>query len=195
MNVWSVHVVGPSSFSSFEEEQTDQVNVLLRTFHSQLSQKVLLLGDFGHGPQIGNSIIGTFSQLYQRMKEEGYISPYVRDVGNCTLCIDNPLAQGARALLRSILNDTSLSNATGVGAIGPQAPLNQTGPFDLNITTGLNVTSNISQFNISGGNSTATGFENLVSGLIVDHVYVQQNHVMDVIQSQVGQQLTCCSSG
>ena len=51
----------------------------------------VLMGDFNHGPA-STGVEAVFLTNYQKVIEEGFVSPYVSEVGKCTKCSENPLA-------------------------------------------------------------------------------------------------------
>ena len=187
-----VHAVGPSLFSSYEQEQASQVDKLLKTFPFLDSNQTLLLGGFAHGPTIDRSIIGTFSRQHKMMIHECYISPYAnktRATGECTVCFGNPLAEPARRVITSVFSNVDLNNSTDVSSL--KAELTQNNVVDFNIlyyltrTNALNFSDPSLYQRINSGNATSSTFDTNPYGFIVDHIYVPQTIVMNVLEARV----------
>ncbi|XP_062507724.1 uncharacterized protein LOC134184123 [Corticium candelabrum] len=183
--------VGPSLFSSYEQEQASQVDKLLKTFPFLDSNQTLLLGGFAHGPTIDRSIIGTFSRQHKMMIHECYISPYAnktRATGECTVCFGNPLAEPARRVITSVFSNVDLNNSTDVSSL--KAELTQNNVVDFNIlyyltrTNALNFSDPSLYQRINSGNATSSTFDTNPYGFIVDHIYVPQTIVMNVLEAR-----------
>ena len=87
-----VYIAGPPQFTSFGDLQKDEVQQLLQKFPAtQNGYPPVILGDFNHGPKT-DKLVPEHEANYQLIINSGFKSPYVTEVGNCTLCADNPLA-------------------------------------------------------------------------------------------------------
>jgi endonuclease/exonuclease/phosphatase family metal-dependent hydrolase len=91
---------------SWDAEQVQQIADLRSFVDETATGPVVLLGDFNNGP---DQHINNYNELSQ-----GFVSPYVRDDGDCTYCADNPLNSEDSAdrvidhvLLRDIDLDTT----------------------------------------------------------------------------------------
>ena len=82
-------VVGPVEFNSIEEQQNAYIQQLMNRYSSK--SPLFLMGDFNHGPAIGDAVAAEFPQVYQNVLDQGFVSPAVTRVGLCTSCLDNSL--------------------------------------------------------------------------------------------------------
>ena len=82
-------VVGPVEFESVEEEQNAYFQQLMNRYSSK--SPLFLMGDYNHGPSIGNAVAAEFPRVYEKVLAQRYISPAVTKVGLCTFCSENVL--------------------------------------------------------------------------------------------------------
>jgi endonuclease/exonuclease/phosphatase family metal-dependent hydrolase len=97
--------IGPPQFSSFEELQKDEVTQLLMKFPAtQSGYPPIIMGDFNHGPRTA-TLVPELEANYQLIIDSGFKSPYVTEVGSCTFCADNPLANATGNISGDVLID------------------------------------------------------------------------------------------
>jgi endonuclease/exonuclease/phosphatase family metal-dependent hydrolase len=84
----------PGEADSWENELATQVDTILAYVEEKRDddRPTLLLGDFNTGPKT-DTADAKLASNYERIVNAGYESPYVTEVGDCTNCADNPIAQ------------------------------------------------------------------------------------------------------
>ncbi|MEO1273056.1 MAG: hypothetical protein AAFX99_33630, partial [Myxococcota bacterium] len=102
-------------FDSFAQEHEAQMEALLEYIEStRAGAPVVVLGDLGSGPDIGNNT-GAFQGTFDRLLSEGQLkSPYLEaSEPLCTVCVDNPLGSWTQdqVLDHSLVRDRELLDA------------------------------------------------------------------------------------
>lgn len=80
-------MVSPLLYSSYDEQQYDELRTLLELTTSK--DTPILLGDFNHSPA-SPGITWSLPFHYGLVNARGLVSPYVLEDGRCTFCKDNP---------------------------------------------------------------------------------------------------------
>ena len=97
--------VGPELFRTYERLQHFEVTKLLELVEKH--PNLVLLGDFNTGPAIHNlSWVAPYN--YGLMNARGLVSVNSLLCGECTICKDNPLAQGKETILDHVFVPVSL---------------------------------------------------------------------------------------
>lgn len=122
MTIWHacfpLYVVGPPSFTTFEQLQKNETQQILQAFPADGDDHPpVLLGDFNHGPAIRN-LTAEYPANYQLILDAGFKSPYLTEVGNCTLCADNPLGGAAGSIKADrIVDHIYVGNTVAVSGV------------------------------------------------------------------------------
>ncbi|XP_065841974.1 uncharacterized protein [Oscarella lobularis] len=87
--------IGPSQFKNIKEEHVADIDVLFSRYVENRRRThlppVVFMGDFNHGPVIGQSVAAEFPELFQEVIERGYVStPATRREG-CSYCKSNSI--------------------------------------------------------------------------------------------------------
>ena len=101
--------VGPVEFESVEEEQNAYFQQLMNRYSSK--SPLFLIGDYNHGPSIGDAIAAAYPRVYEEVLARGFISPAVTKVGLCTFCSENVIIS-SDYIPGTLVNRST--NATGV---------------------------------------------------------------------------------
>ncbi|XP_013379833.1 uncharacterized protein LOC106151238 [Lingula anatina] len=84
--------VGP--FTSFKEQSLFEIQSLLKVARTDYV-KSILIGDFNANPAIpANNITGALTDTYNFVSRL-YVSPYLKRIGECTFCGENPLSSSS----------------------------------------------------------------------------------------------------
>ncbi|XP_065843019.1 uncharacterized protein [Oscarella lobularis] len=101
--------IGPVEFESVEEEQNAYFQQLMNRYSSK--SPLFLIGDYNHGPSIGDAIAAAYPRVYEEVLARGFISPAVTKVGLCTFCSENVIIS-SDYIPGTLVNRST--NATGV---------------------------------------------------------------------------------
>ena len=110
-------VVGPAQFSSDDELHANETEQLLQAFPVLGNgNPPVLMGDFNHGLRDDDAELDDkFPASHQMIYDAGYTSPYVSEVGVCSLCRGNDLRGSNKE--QTIIDHIYVGNETSVQGV------------------------------------------------------------------------------